>query len=342
MNKSLPHSQAVIAQQPSRDQWVDAIRGFGILLVTIGHTWRGLESSGLIPDFGLFQAVDMRIYAFHMPLFFLVSGFYLPRVLGARTWTRFATSRIERLLWPLLVWTYVFFLFRIAAGSLANTQSNWSSFPWFPLPPREQFWFLWALFLVQMSALAIKPWLGHGRHKSTILWLLMLSLSLALYYFPIGLEGNGEWLSGAYQNAPYLFLGAFIGSMGLPIASNKSGAIGLVLFVFLIASVPVLSAGPTSRLFLASSLSLLCCVAVQFLHPKIGWAGSLFVFLGETSLAIFVAHVIFSAATRIVLIKVGVEDIWLHMIAGTLLGMLGPICLYLLARRLGVTRLVGF
>ncbi len=43
-----------------RLMWLDAARGIGILLVLLGHT---------SPSFGKF------IYGFHMPLFFIISGF---------------------------------------------------------------------------------------------------------------------------------------------------------------------------------------------------------------------------------------------------------------------------
>ena len=58
-----------------RVTWVDRSKGFAIFLVVFGHVWRGLESAGLLqPD--LFRAVDARIYAFHMPLFFLLAGLF--------------------------------------------------------------------------------------------------------------------------------------------------------------------------------------------------------------------------------------------------------------------------
>ena len=67
-------------QDAARDRvdWIDGAKGVMIVLVVFGHAWRGLHSAGLIaPD--LFAAVDARIYAFHMPVFFALSGwFFLP------------------------------------------------------------------------------------------------------------------------------------------------------------------------------------------------------------------------------------------------------------------------
>lgn len=49
------------ADDGARVAWVDAAKGVGILLVVIGHVWRG--------------PVRDAIYTFHMPLFFILSGY---------------------------------------------------------------------------------------------------------------------------------------------------------------------------------------------------------------------------------------------------------------------------
>ena len=45
-----------------REEWIDMLRGFGVLLVIIGHS--------RCPD-----VLEKLIYGFHMPLFFVLSGF---------------------------------------------------------------------------------------------------------------------------------------------------------------------------------------------------------------------------------------------------------------------------
>ncbi|MEO8723055.1 MAG: acyltransferase family protein [Sphingobium sp.] len=54
----------------ARLEWVDAAKGLGIILVVIAHVW----TRGFVRDF---------IYSFHMPLFFLLSGYMSkPRPMG--------------------------------------------------------------------------------------------------------------------------------------------------------------------------------------------------------------------------------------------------------------------
>lgn len=59
-------------------------------------------------------------------------------------------------------------------------------------------------------------------------------------------------------------------------------------------------------------------------------------------MAIYLAHVIFGSGLRVGLIAAGVRDLWVHAMLGTLIGVLGPLTLFLAARRSGVTRLLGF
>jgi len=51
-----------VARGDDRLAWLDSAKGIGILLVVIGHIWTG----GIVRD---------DIYAFHMPLFFLLAGY---------------------------------------------------------------------------------------------------------------------------------------------------------------------------------------------------------------------------------------------------------------------------
>ncbi|WP_092061921.1 acyltransferase family protein [Poseidonocella pacifica] len=72
MNSSISARSSTPAR---RLEWIDATKGAMIILVVVGHTWRGLWGANLLSP-NLFAAVDMRIYAFHMPVFFAVSGWF--------------------------------------------------------------------------------------------------------------------------------------------------------------------------------------------------------------------------------------------------------------------------
>lgn len=160
--------------------WIDSAKGIGIVLVVVGHAWRGLQTSGLINDPALYHAIDSTIYSFHMPFFFFLSGILIERALLGSSAAAFVVSRVQRLIWPLALWTWVFFLFKGLAGSLANKPSDWAEFPILPLPPLEHFWFLWALFVIQLSLLLVRPLLKNSDPLQRG-WILLWLASVALY-----------------------------------------------------------------------------------------------------------------------------------------------------------------
>jgi len=59
--------------------WIDQAKGIGIFLVVVGHMIRSLVNSNILIDNFWVTFVDRWIYAFHMPLFFLVAGLFIQK-----------------------------------------------------------------------------------------------------------------------------------------------------------------------------------------------------------------------------------------------------------------------
>jgi surface polysaccharide O-acyltransferase-like enzyme len=91
----------------------------------------------------------------------------------------------------------------------------------------------------------------------------------------------------------------------------------------------------------AALLSLSFVVVMNAPGGDGGAPGRLVARLGQLSMPIYLAHTLFTAATRIVLIRFS-DSPALHLTLGTLAGLIGPVLLYYGLRRLGATRLAGF
>ena len=120
----------------AREAWIDQTRGLGIVLVVFGHLWRGLYEADLLSQGRTFEVVDRLIYSFHMPLFFVLAGLFFERSLLRMPVASFVRSRAVRLLYPFLLWTYIFAAFKVCAGPLANDSLQWNDLFFSPLPPR--------------------------------------------------------------------------------------------------------------------------------------------------------------------------------------------------------------
>ena len=65
-------------------------------------------------------------------------------------------------------------------------------------------------------------------------------------------------------------------------------------------------------------------------------------YLGKTSMAIYLTHTVFSAALRIAMLKLGLDSLPLVLIATTLIGLMLPLVILTVTRRLRLTKLLGF
>jgi fucose 4-O-acetylase-like acetyltransferase len=323
----------------TRDISLDVAKGVGIILVVIGHAWRGLETAGMIGNAWLFRLVDQVIYNFHMPLFFLLSGMTFQSWALRRPVGEAAFSRMTRLLWPLVLWTYLFTAARLAAGDAANTQvSGLESLLFFPLPPRDHFWFLWALFLQHLVVLALIRFVTGP--LSAPAWAGLAALVvLGSSFTPVGLNA---WTFGALT-----FAGAFLAGLALGQTTFRpSGPLAFLLAaaVFLIlqaASFQIPASLLTTQVLgIILSLAALTMILILSRGPATG-AIRLLAYLGAASMGIYLAHTIFSAGTRAVLGRF-TPDLTAHMILGTLAGIIGPLLIYAVIRRVGRPSWIGF
>ena len=323
--------------QTARVRWLDRSKGLGIVLVVFGHAWLGIGAAGILPADALFATVETVIYNFHMPLFFLLSGITFEASARRKPLVQGAWDKALRLLWPLLLWTYIFVAFRMLAGGAANAPEAGGGLWIWPLPPRDHMWFLWALFLIQMIALPLAA-LG-AKMRPTWLWLALAIVAMGFVSLP-GLPFGPMTVNAALHLGIFL-LGIWLARRG-PLPSGPAAAL-MALLVFV--AVQVVSFGlPVHTLtvqIVAALLSLAFIVMMNSPRGDGGAVGRLLITLGQLSLPIYLAHTLFTAATRIVLIRV-TDSPLLHLGLGVLAGLIGPVLLYYVVRRLGLIRVAGF
>ena len=88
----------------TRNNTVDIIRGFAMLLVVLGHTMSGCTAD--FQDSFLFQV----IWTLQMPLFIIISGYVTrysrPLLNGGALWS-FVKKRSLAYLFPWAIWTFL-------------------------------------------------------------------------------------------------------------------------------------------------------------------------------------------------------------------------------------------
>ncbi|MEU6767740.1 acyltransferase family protein [Streptomyces sp. NPDC046853] len=121
--------------QDTRDPFFDNAKFLLIVLVALGHSWEQI-----VKGTHVLQAVHTLVYAFHMPVFILLCGYFSQRFTGRPDQVR---RLIEGVLIPYLLFE--------AAYSATNSVVRGEPYAFTPTEPTYLCWFLIALFLWRLS-----------------------------------------------------------------------------------------------------------------------------------------------------------------------------------------------
>src|SRR5882724_1268723 len=111
----------------ARVSWVDTAKGFGIILVVFGHVLRGLLNSDLMEWTPTARYVDTWIYAFHMPLFFFISGLFLSQS-AAKSTSGFVWDKVRTIAYPYFLWSLITLFIKAPLGEIVNHPRELSEF----------------------------------------------------------------------------------------------------------------------------------------------------------------------------------------------------------------------
>lgn len=275
-----------------RLEWIDAAKGLGILAVVVGHVW----TRGAVRD---------AVYAFHMPLFFLVSGYlFRPKPTVAFARAQMATQGLSYVLWlALLVAADVLIegarghrpIFHDWPGDIGRVAFGGSELR----GPFTVFWFVPCLIVARIVCNAIGMRWGDPRSWA---WGVIALCSAAMAYgvgamtdvSPLGvltvpmalvlLWAGWLWRGVAWRAWMWVLvlpIGAGVLAFGPPLNMKAGdygwpvlsilGAAAISFVIFRIARWPVLGAAPVRWLGAASlTLMYLHVPLVHYLSPYFG------------------------------------------------------------------------
>mgnify|MGYP002672768413 CR=1 FL=1 len=279
-----------------RNNTVDIIRGFAMLLVVLGHTMS--ETVREYSDSILFQA----IWTLQMPLFIVISGYVTrysrPLINGAGLWKHIKKRTLAYLL-PWIVWS-------IAVRGLIFGQTSFLDLRYMLWHMDSGYWFLITIWTISMiygiADLLSNKWFkdrtmnvlshlaisGLGLVGLTTIGYFVgidfFAIKLTLYYLPIYLIGYfygqmQDWLMER-KNAKTIINSVIVVSLGLWLA-----AINRINFF----------SGTDSLIMISSRFvtSALGCISVVGLISECYRGGQIFNWMGIHSLEIYLTHYLF-------------------------------------------------
>jgi fucose 4-O-acetylase-like acetyltransferase len=312
-----------------RRAWLDHARGIGIILVVYAHQMRAQTGAFSLPESWHQSAQDFVIYAFHMPLFFFLSGIVSVRSLKSEHVMFLMRDKIINIAYPYVLWSMISWISASLAQQYVNNKTDIGIFEIF-YKPILQYWFLYVLFFCHVIAILLK------RNFAII-----YAVAAACVVLPIPFYGSS--LNQFIYSFPFFALGLALSALSVDarpttnMAAVQAVAMALLFFVLMSNSLKPLMGGGLIMYTRAIAGMLLVVAISRLIGERMAWLSA----IGRASMAIYVTHTIVAAALRTVLRVSGVDDPVVMLLVCVVGGIILPIAVYRVAIRFGVEQWAG-
>ena len=309
-----------------RNVLVDRLKGYACFLVLLGHVIMGIRIAGIdIPKF--FWGMEKFIWSFHVALFLFLSGVVYKMTgewKGKQSKWKFILYKLYTLGIPYIVFSVVYILINSLVGE-SNTGFAVSDILYIWKTPVAQYWFLYALFFLFCIWTAFS---GVLKNWQITLIVVLIGYLAPLFGIPLGS------LDVVFYSALAFGIGTFVNFESITKLSNLSKCLIVlmhivtgVVFVILnkieapfIKEIMILFGIYSSIMFI--SILQNCKAMARFLD-----------FVNKYSFQIYLLHTIFTAGTRIILLRLNITQWWIHILLGTAIGLAFSVLAAVIAKK---------
>ena len=135
-----------------REIWLDYLRAFACILVTLGHLLMSFQDAHIIQQGKAVSLFVELIYCFHVHIFFFCSG-YLFQSRTHKSLKEIRTYKIERSINYLIlyvVFSGITYAIKLVFSSDVNTAVEYTFFDTLLKHPINQMWYLYAISLIYL------------------------------------------------------------------------------------------------------------------------------------------------------------------------------------------------
>lgn len=299
-----------------REAWVDYVKVFACILVVLGHFFQSMVKAKIIPQNDLYTWFNTTIYYFHVPLFFICSGYLYQKYSVVDDWKSWKQSVVKKTVAlgvPYFVFSFTTWILKSIFASSVNTEIGGLGYTLF-IHPTAPYWYLYVLFLFFLVTLTIK-------NSGMAIFLVVVATILKV----VSILGVCDILqiyavSNFASNWIWFVLGMLMSVIGIK-KMNRTD-LGYVLFAIFIVLSTVFYHNESGVISFA--LGLMACSAVVMIangaeNNIVAECATIY------TMPIFLMHTLFAAPVRIVLLKVGVNIVWVQVVVGIAISFIGPI-----------------
>lgn len=294
--------------EKKRDYWVDNVKVLACILVVLGHFFQSMVKSGIITDNSLYQWFITTIYYFHVPLFFICSGYLYQRysiVDSKDSWFKNVIKKGLALGVPYFTFATITWVLKTIFNGSVNNQIGGLGGTLF-LHPTSPYWYLYSLFFLFL----ITP--SFVSKKTTMIGLI---IALVMKFVSLAeLDTSIYAIDAILANEIWFVLGMSMNWFDLSWIKPEYGAVVFVFFLLL----SILRLDFWGVGFL---MGLVACVGVVMMFYKTKGT----TYLARYTMPIFLMHTIFAAPLRSLLLKMGIGNATIHVALGLAISFVGPI-----------------
>ena len=301
----------------TREKWVDDVKVIACILVVLGHFFQSMTKANILPENNLYGWFNTTIYYFHVPLFFICSGYLYQKyskVNSVDGWCKNVAKKALALGVPYLTFSTTTWLLKTMFADSVNKQAD-SLFSTLVVNPSAPYWYLYALFFIFL----VTP--TFSSVKATAVGLIVALSAKVL----ILTGGSSIYaVSTVLSNEIWFVLGMSICAFNVQLKGKRvQGTICELLFVIL--SIVVYTVEISGGV-ICFAMGLLACVAVILMVAGFEEKFSRGMdFLAKYTMSIFLMHTLFAAPMRFVLLKMGITNTVVHIVLGLAISFAGPI-----------------
>jgi len=321
-----------------REYWIDALKGFTIIAVIIGHCLDGYLKAGMFEGllaFDIFEIIKSVIYAFHMPLFFIISGYTLNLAYIDEN-NSFKTKRFFRqatnimliyVMWALMLWVV-----KMMFSKYVNDVYGVSDLIEMFITPLGNYWYLHALFILYLIVFIFK----FNKTNKTITVLIMMLFSVLVLFFNEMYGLHVTVYKTAYHLA-FFYIGMYLCRYREKLESKPAFIVSLLFtvaawIVYATTDFPVLSNFVT-RPVLALSMSYIFIFIFKTMSRfKLKFLNT----CGKYCIYIYLIHPFITAGNRVILPKLYINEPYLALAINSLSALLISLVIAMMVEKIKI------
>ena len=300
-----------------REIWIDNVKVIACALVVLGHFFQSMTKANIVPENGLYMWFNQTIYYFHVPLFFICSGYLyqkLSKVNDVHSWARNLRKKAVCLGIPYFTFSLATWILKTVFSGSTNNQIG-GLFDTLFLHPASPYWYLYALFFIFL----ITPTFGSKTMAAAGLFISGCLKVLDI----VGVHGIRA-ITYILSKEIWFVIGMCFCVWNVQAQIKKFIAIAAGM-VFLALSMLVYEYN-LQNAWIGFGMGVLACFSVVVLAFSTAERQSVtFGFFAKYTMPIFLMHTLFAASFRAILLKLGVRNAAMHISLGILIGFAGPI-----------------